>query len=200
MKRCAILDFKQKQELEDFIQRASDGKEIRRAQAVLLVDRETDYVLIQRLTGFKERTVLIFRQRYLAQGLKGLEHKRKGKTKALLTRSQRDEIISFLTTSTPYDHGIDSAFWSTSILGWMIKAKYGVVYKSKKPFYLLFEEAKFSFHKPGQVYERRDSSKVQQWRDDLEPKLAAAFQEAHTVMLCEDEMVYPPQQPFKKCG
>lgn len=65
IKRCAKLDLKQRQELENFVQSSEDSKEIRRAQTVLLVDLETDYGLIQSLTGFKERTVLIFRQRYL---------------------------------------------------------------------------------------------------------------------------------------
>jgi len=198
MKRCAKLDSKQKQELEHFVQSSMDSKEIRRGQAVLLVDLETDYVLIQSLTGFKERTVLIFRQRYLVHGLKGLEHKRKGKPKSLLTRFQRDEIIEFLTTTTPKDHGYDSSFWSTPLLGHVIKEKYGVAYKSKKPFYVLFEEAKFSFHKPGQVYEKRDEQKVCGWKKEVKSKLENAFQDPHTVILCEDEMVLSTQTTFQK--
>ena len=67
------------------------------------------------MTGFKERSVLIFRQRYLKAGLEGLEHKRKGKPKRLLSQSQRDEIINFLTLTTPKEHGHESDFWSTSV-------------------------------------------------------------------------------------
>ena len=56
-------------------------KEVRRSQCVLLVDSAVAYSQIEILTGFRERSVLIFRQRYLRSGLKGLEHKRKGKPK-----------------------------------------------------------------------------------------------------------------------
>jgi transposase len=84
MKRCPRLDEKQKQELANFIRNSKDSKEIRRSQSVLLIDQEANYDAICSLTGFKERSVLIFRQRYLEYGLEGLEHKRKGKPKSLL--------------------------------------------------------------------------------------------------------------------
>ncbi|MBL3285306.1 IS630 family transposase domain protein [Rickettsiales endosymbiont of Paramecium tredecaurelia] len=58
------------------------------------------------------------------------------------------------------DHGYTLDFWTTTILPDFIQEKYGVVCKTKKPFYLLFEDAKFTFHKPGQVYQRRDETKV----------------------------------------
>jgi transposase len=198
MKRCPKLDVKQKQELERFIKEATDSKEIRRSQSVLLVDRDVDYGAIHSLTGFKERSVLIFRQRYLKHGLKGLEHRRKGKPKALLTKAQREEIITLLTTTSPQDHGYESGFWSTAILGDLIQVKYQVAYKTKKPFYLLFEDAKFSFHKPGQVYEKRDEAKVVAWQEEIRPKLAKAFADPHTVILCEDEMVLSSTTTFQK--
>ena len=152
MRRCSRLDLRQREELESFIQLSKDSKEIRRSQSVLLVDKGVDYGTIFSLTGFKERSVLIFRERYLRDGLKGLEHKRKGKPKALLTSKQREELVNFLVNTVPKDHGYACEHWSTGILGDLIQEKYGVYYKTKKPFYLLFEEAKFSFHKPGQVY------------------------------------------------
>lgn len=198
MKRCAKLNTEQKQELENFVQISEDSKEIRRAQAVLLVNVETNYGLIQSLTGFRERSVLVFRQRYLKDGLKGLENKRKGKPKALLSLSQREAILNFLTETTPKDHGYESEFWSTSILSHLIKEKYGVVYKSRKPFYLLFEEAKFTYHKPGQVYEKRDETKVLTWKEEIKVKLSKVFEDSDTVILCEDEMVLSSTTTFQK--
>ena len=198
MKRCAKLNLKQRQELENFVQSCEDSKEVRRAQAVLLIDLETNYGLIQSLTGFRERTVLIFRQKYLQHGLKGIEHKRKGKPKTLLTPSQREEIINLLKTTIPEDHGYESPFWSTAIVGHLIKEKYGVSYKTKKPFYLLFEEAKFTFHKPGRVYEKRNETKVAAWKEEIKPKLTRAFEDPHTVILCEDEMILSSVTTFQK--
>ena len=116
MKRCPKSNVEQKQELEKYIQNSKDSKEIRRSQSVLLIDKKTDYETIYSLTRFKERSVLIFRQRYLKCGLDGLEHKRKGKSKSLLTKVQREEIINILTTMLPKDFGYDCEYWSTSIL------------------------------------------------------------------------------------
>ena len=141
---------------------------------------------------------MTFRQRYLKEGLKGIEHKRKGKPKQLLTSKQRSEILTLLATTTPQDHGYQVEFWSAAVLAHLIQEKYQVAYKSKKPFYLLFEEAKFSFHKPGKVYEKRDESKVQTWIEEMTPKLRQAFEEPDTVILCEDEMILSTQTTFQK--
>lgn len=198
MKRYKKLTSDQKNELQTLIKTGTDVKEVRRAQAILFLDGKAGYETIETLTQFKERAVLTFRQRYLKEGLKGIEHKRKGKPKRLLTSKQRSEILTFLTTTTPKDHGYEIDFWSTSALAHIIRERYGVVYKSKKPFYLLFEEAKFSFHKPGSVYEKRDESKVFEWKKEVKSKLEDAFQDTNTVILCEDEMVLSTQTTFQK--
>jgi hypothetical protein len=62
----------------------------------------------------------------------------------------------------------------------------------------LFEEAKFSFHKPGQVYEKRDELKVQAWKEEIKPRLEKAFCDSNTVILCEDEMVLSSTTTFQK--
>lgn len=198
MKRCPHLTEAQKRELTTHITQTHDIKEVKRAQAVLLVNDQASYSVIEALTGYKERTILSLRQRYLEQGLCGIEHKRKGKPKALLTKAQREEVIAFLTQTTPQNHGYESIFWSTAILAHLIQEKWGVVYKSKRPFYLLFEEAKFSFHKPGQVYERRDEAKVKLWQEAVKPKLEEAFKDPNTIVLCEDEMILSTQTTFQK--
>ncbi len=185
-------------ELRDFIGKSEDVKEVRRTQAILLLNVKTPYKMIAELTGFKERAVLVFRQCYLKNGLKGIEHKRKGKPKALLSRVQQEEIIHILTKTTPQEHGYESEFWSTSILGHLIKEKYKVIYKSKKSFYLLFEEAQYSFHKPGQVYEKRDEVRVSVWKKEIKPKVEHAWNDPNTVLLCEDEMMLSSQTTFQK--
>lgn len=198
MKRYRNLTPIQREELQGLIKSGTDVKEVRRAQAILFLDAQASYETIQALTQFKERAVLTFRQRYVKEGLEGIAHKRKGKPKRLLTSSQRTEILTFLMTTTPKEHGYEVDFWSTSVLAHVIHEKYGVVYKSKKPFYLLFEEAKFSFHKPGQVYEKRDEGKVEAWKTEVKPKLDEAFQDPDTILLCEDEMVLSSTTTFQK--
>ncbi|MFI0478933.1 MAG: IS630 family transposase, partial [Candidatus Rhabdochlamydia sp.] len=198
MKKCPRLTTQQREQLSSFIRKSDDSKEIRRSQSVLLIDQKTNFEVVENLTGFKERSILIFRQRYLREGIKGLEHKRKGKPASLLTKAQREEIVTILTKTTPKSHGYELDFWSTSLLGHLIREKYGVAYKTKKPFYLLFEEANFSFHKPGKVYEKRDEPKVKQWKEDIEPQLKRALQDPDTIVLCEDEMVLSSTTTFQK--
>lgn len=198
MKRCLKLRTEQKSELQGLIECGDDVKEVRRAQAILLVNDEYAYRVIEELTRFKERAVLVFRQRYLRDGLKGIVHKRKGSPKRLLSRDQRSEIIKILMETTPKDHGYAVDFWTTTILSQVIKEKYGVAYKTKRPFYLLFEEARFTFHKPGKVYEKRDEEKVKMWKDEVSPRLQEAFDDPNTVILCEDEMILSSQTTFQK--
>ena len=56
---------------------------------------------IEALTGFKRRKVFKYSAQFLKEGLCGIANKRKGKPNALLTKVQRDDIISFLTQNTP---------------------------------------------------------------------------------------------------
>lgn len=198
MKRCRKLYKEETECLKSFVKEACDSHESRRAQAILLIDGGSSLDFIEDLTGFKRRQVFKYRAQFLKEGLLGIANKRKGKEKRLLSKPQRSEILVYLTTTTPKDHGYDSSFWSTAILGQLIKEKYGVTYKSKKPFYLLFEEAKFSFHKPGQVYEKRDEGKVQAWKTEIKPTLEEAFQDPNIVILCEDEMVLSSTTTFQK--
>jgi transposase len=198
MKKCRKLQEEEKEVLKSFVKEASDSHESRRAQAVFLIDGGSSLDFIEALTGFKRRQVFKYRSGFLKEGLLGIQNKRKGKEKRLLSPNQRHEILTFLTTTTPKEHGYEAEFWSTSVLAHLIQEKYGVVYKSKKPFYLLFEEAKFSFHKPGQVYEKRDEGKVLAWKEEIKPKLSEAFRDPDTVILCEDEMVLSSTTTFQK--
>jgi transposase len=94
----------------------------------------------------------------------------KAHPKPLLPRPSGDELIGFFThQTTPENHGYESVFWTTAILAHLITEKYKVAYKSKRPFYLLFEEVQFSFHTPGSVYTKRDEVKVKAWQEALKP-------------------------------
>lgn len=198
MKKQRKLSEKEIEELTNFIRLTADTSETRRSQAVILLNQEMAIENITTLTCLKRRQIFQYRSNYLKEGIKGLENKRKGKIKTLLTRLQREEILGYLNTTMPKDHEYESDYWSTGILGNLIKEKYGVVYKTKKPCYLLFKEAKFSFHKPGQVYEKRDEAKVKAWKEELSPRIENDFKDSNTIILCEDEMVLSSTTTFQK--
>ena len=173
MKRYEQLNAEDIKELRELIRTGKDVKEVRRAQAILLLNDGANYGAIETLTHYKERAVLVFRQRYIKKGLEGIEHKRKGKPKSLLSSEQRKELLKILTEQTPKNHGLEEEYWTTSLLAYLIEKKYGVVYKTKKPFYLLFSEARYTFHKPGKVYEKRDEEKVKLWKEEMKKKLSS---------------------------
>ena len=70
----------------------------------------------------------------------------------------------------------------------MVETKFGVKYKSRTSFYLIFRQAKFTWHKPGRVYQLRDEAEVRTWEADLLPRLQAAWDDPDIEILCEDEM------------
>jgi len=198
MKKHPKLTTAQRLELSSFIGITEDSREARRAQAIILMDQGSSIEIITLLTALRRRQAFKYRALYLKIGLEALRNKRKGKPKLLLDKTQREEVLSYLEQTTPKDHGYEVEFWSTSILGDFIKEKYGVSYKSKRPFYLLFEKAKYSFHKPGKVYEKRDEVKVEVWKDSVQPKIREAFKDLDTTILCADEMVLSTQTTFQK--
>lgn len=199
MKKCQKLTTKQKKELQDIISKSqSSGKEVRRAQAVLLLDAETDVKVITALTKYSRRQTFDLRKNYLNQGISAIQDKHKGKPKELLTKAEREELIQAVKAETPRKHDYDSDYWTTSILGDFINEKYKVQYKSKTSYYLVFRQAKFTYHKPGRVYEKRNEQEVQKWLKSTKIKVRRALPEKNTVILCSDEMSLSTQTTVQK--
>ncbi len=89
-------------------------------------------------TGLNEKHLQHVRQNFHSFGAGAFIDKRRNNSKVLLTKSQREEVLSMLASSTPNDWGWP--FWSTRILRSVIEERYGVVYSSRTSYYLLFEK------------------------------------------------------------
>lgn len=193
------LTQKQIDELTDIIQKgASSGPEVRRAQAILLTDQEMDAATVTATTGYSRTHAFTLRRQYLQLGILAVQDKRIGKPSELLTKKQRTKIVETVKTTKPSDHGYANEYWTTGILGDFVKKKYRITYKSKTSYYLLFKGAKFTYHKPGKVYERRNEAEVRKWRTSTKPKVLQALSEPNTVILVEDEMSLSMQTTFQK--
>jgi len=79
-----------------------------------------------------------------------------------------------------------------------IEEKYHARYKSKTSYYLIFKRVKFTYHKPGQVYQKHDPLKVKLWRKEIFPKIRKAWKDPNAIILCEDEMRLSTQTTFQK--
>jgi len=196
------LSKKQDKELRNVIYcNKHSSREIKRAQAIILIDKEIDIISITTLTGLKRSQIFNLRNFYLKNGLISIEDKKKKDPKQLLTKTQRQKIIDKIKNKKPSD--CDSYFekhdyWTTGVLGEYIFRQYNVQYKSKTSLYLIFRQSKFTYHKPGRVYEKNDPQEVKQWRKKTKPKLKKAWQDKNTIILCEDEMILSTQTTFQK--
>lgn len=196
MKKYQKLKQNQIKELNNVILNTdSSSVEVRRAQAVLLLDKGSNPTII---TGYSRRQCFDIRKRYVKQGLPAIVDKRKNNFKSLLTKVQREKIINTLKTKTPKDIGYTADYWTTAVLGYYIEKKYRVKYKSRTSHYLLFKKAEFTFHKPGQVYQKHNEQEVREWETVNKDRLKEAFEDPKTTILCEDEMVLSQKTTFQK--
>lgn len=192
----------QARELSDFVQQAvRTGKEVRRAQTILLLNKGAKMETIISLTGFERSRIFDIRKKYLEKGLLAVKDPKKKNPKELLTKTQRTEIAETLKSKKPSDldpYFINYDYWTTGVLGQWIERKYDVSYKSKTSIYLIFRQSKFTFHKPGRVYQKRNEEEVKQWKTQTKPIVERAFLNKNVVILCEDEMILSTQTTFQK--
>jgi transposase len=190
------LKQKQIKELNNLIlSPESSSVEVRRAQAVLLLNTGGDPAII---TGYSRRQCFDIRKRYVKQGLPAIADKRKNNLKPLLTKPQQEKIVYTLKTKNPKDIGYTADYWTTAVLGYYIEKKYRVKYKSRTSHYLLFKKAEFTFHKPGQVYQKHSEREVAEWEIANNDRIKAAFADKDITILCEDEMVLSTKTTFQK--
>lgn len=198
MERVQRLNQAQITELSRVINSSkSSFTEGKKAQTILLINKNSDRQDIKMLTGYSERHAFALRSAYLAKGLEAIKDKSR-KITHLLTRAQRDEILTIIKTKIPKDYDIDLDFWTTSVLAKLIKQDYQVEYKSKTSLYLIFKEAKFSYHKPDKRYQRHNDEEVEKWKIDTKPILEKAWNDPNVIILVEDEMVLSTQTTVQK--
>jgi transposase len=199
MQRCKKLTTKQQQEVQAIINYSkSSGREVRRAQSVLLLNQEMKIEAIIALTNYSHRQIFDLRKNYLKKGISVIQDKKKGKPKELLTKKQLAEIIKIVKEKTPKDYSYDSIFWTTGILGDFIESQYQIKYRSKTSIYLIFKQAKFTFHKPDRLYQARNEEEVQQWKKTAKIKVKKALAEKNTIVLAVDEMSLSTQTTIQK--
>ncbi len=166
--------------------------------AVLLLDGETAIKTIISQTIYSRRQIFDLRKNYLDKGIESIKDKKKGKPRELLTKKQLTEIVKTVKEKTPRDYGYDTDYWTTGIVGAVVELEYKVKYKSKTSIYLIFRQAKFSYHKPDRLYQARNEQEVESWRDEAQIKVKQALSEKETIVLAADEMSLSTQTTVQK--
>ncbi len=199
MPKQISLTQKQIEELKEFSKnKETNSKESLRTQAILMLNKKLDLELIEDLTEFKRSTVFGLRNKFLKKGIEGIRDKNKKKPRALLTKGERAQVLEALKNNRPRDFGFEEDYWTTWSLGHFIREQYGVKYKSKTSIYLIFKEARFTFHKPGKVYRKRDEQQVQKWKADVMPIIENAWKDDKVEIFAADEMILSSVTTFQK--
>lgn len=198
MKKVERFSEKQVGELKLIVKRGdSTGNEVRRANALLLWQNNVPKETIEAVAGYNTKYIYKIRKKYISKGISGLLDKQR-KPRSLLSRGQREHIIKTLQNDSPRSFGFESDYWTTGIVGWLIKEQYNIHYKSKTPVYLLFKEAKLSFHKPGFCYLPRNQEKIDTWKNETLPVVKEALSDPNCVVFTADEMILTSQTTFQK--
>ncbi len=199
VKHSPKLTEEQKQTLNTFIRQGDrSGREVRRAQTVLLINESVPAEALHAVTGYHRRQAFTLRKRYVKEGLLTLQDKRKGKPPELLTRRQREDLIEKVRNTTPENYGYEKNYWTTSLLANYVEREYSVRYKSKTSYYLVFRQARFTYHKPGRVSQRRNEQEVEAWRQENKQRIQAAWNDPEMVILTEDDMHLSTQTTVQK--
>ena len=201
MKKHLKLTEKQKDSLLAFIgEHERDGAEVRRAQAVLYLDEGLSHSFITRYTRLSRTQIFTLRHLYHQTGNTVFKDKRHSNRDRVLTRKERDKVVADVTSKQPKDLIADCAeeHWTTYWLGEYIRSLTGKKYKSKTSSYLLFKEAKLTWHKPGKVYDKADPVKQELWKKETQPILQTHWNNPNTVIFCADEMVLTISSTLQK--
>jgi transposase len=141
--------------------------------------------------GYSKKHAERLRRAFLRDGESAFKDKRINNRGRILTKAERATVVQTLQTKQPKDviAGSSAEHWTTTLLGMYILETMGKKYRSKTSEYLLFREAKLTFHLPGKSYEKADPAAKATWVETTTPVLRRLWNEPDTVILCEDEMV-----------
>lgn len=197
MQRVEKLSMKELTELRDVIRTSEYPVEIKRAQAIMLINDNSSNIVIQNMTGYSKSFASVLRKRYRGKGLEGIKARPK-KSKKLLSNNQRTEIQKVVLETSPKDNDINADFWTTAALAEFIKQKYNVIYKSKTSYYLIFKDAKFTYHKPDKQYHDRKQDIIDKWYAEVAPLIKQEIEKHDQIVLTEDEMILTTQTTTQK--
>ncbi len=197
MKKVERLSIKELTELRNVVRNSKSAVEIKRAQAIMFVNDNSSEITIQTMTGYSKGFASKLRKKYREKGFEAIKE-RERKAKKLLTKTQLIEIQKAVMETLPKDHDINADFWSTSVLAVLIKQKYNVVYKSKTSYYIIFKDAKFTYHKPDKRYHARNQARIDKWYGETVPLIKQEIEKPEQIVLAGDEMILTTQTTTQK--
>lgn len=197
MKRKERLAEAQIFELEKVRKKSTCPTEVKRAQAILMLNSNVDKALIKSVTGLDKRSASRLRLQYLDHGIAGIITKKR-KPKALLTKNELKIVEETIKTKTPKDLEINADSWTTSILAEYIKNFFNVIYRSKTSYCLVFKQHGFTYRKPDKVYHKRSQESIDAWKEEKSQEIKQYLNDPERVVLVGDEMILTTKTTTQK--
>ncbi len=137
---------KQLQELDEWIKKNLDSRELKRALGVKLALQGWAYRAIAEVLNVSTSFISKWKKRYQEIGIEGLKLSYQG-AESYLTEQQRQEVINWLKSQK---------YWDLSELECHLIEQYDVVFKSPTSYYELLKEARNSWQKAQKKHPRQD--------------------------------------------
>ncbi len=128
---------KKHQELNNWIKKNLDSRELKRALAVKFAIDGWDYQSISEALNVSKSFISKWKKRFNAAGIEGLRLSYKG-GKGYLNKQEKQEVIDWLQKQSD---------WSLYELKFYLNEQYNVVFKSPSSYYYLLGKAKSNWVK-----------------------------------------------------
>ena len=174
-KRELQLNEQQTAELKAAFRESTNGPLRTRLLAVRLYGSDRPVEDIIEISDCSPRTLLRWVERYKRDGIAGLEDRRQGGNRALLSESELAEVCDKLHRYRPVDVLGQTAVatasgehWTVPDLKRALKQWHGLVYQSNSSYLELFTRCGFSYQRSAKVFRSRSAEQVAAFEEQLE--------------------------------
>ena len=137
-------------ELQGFIRKQRDGRQLKKALAVKLLYQGYRYESVVSILDVSLGAIHEWKQLYESSGLAGFVPNHKGR-KGFLSKTEKTAVVAWLQSKD---------IWTLNELEYHLAETYDVTYASKQSYYDLFEAAGMSWKKTSKVNPKADAEAV----------------------------------------
>ncbi|HUD45161.1 MAG TPA: winged helix-turn-helix domain-containing protein [Patescibacteria group bacterium] len=151
--------------LRSWIKQAKTKAEVERGRALLTLAKGKKRSEVAEIFEIHRDTLDRWQTAFMRSGITGIANKGYPGNHYKLTKEQKEQIKTLVSTKNPYELGLsDKRFWTTKLLKQLIKQEFGLVYESDATYRKLFYAFGFSSHKPGKHNRNQRPQEVERFR------------------------------------
>lgn len=184
-----LLTSEERDLLRDYKDQAPYALMRRKAEALLLLDRDVDPAIVADFVGRRPSTVATWLRDWRTERMASIYTGHAGNlNRSKLTAAQREEVAAVLA-DPPGDQGLPGQFWSVPALEDWMSAQFDVVYESRSSYHFLLRHAGLSFHKPEALDKRRaDEAAIDARITEIRTEIASDLEDEDTLVFAADEV------------